>query len=370
VTLRSIALLCTLLLVGGLGLAGAHAAETIELTAAELERLGIVWTRPEAAGQVVLTAPAVAVVPPTQEMIVSAPVGGLVTRLLVAEGSEVDEGDPLIELRSLELLGAQREYVDARAAARLAQAQLERDRMLHDEGIIARRRLDETAADALAARVRAEQARQQLRLIGDDDAALERLADTGDIAAELTLRAPARGVVIERHGAVGEQVEALEPIVRLADLGRLWLEARIPQERADAIAPGMQLAVTVRGATMSGEIFLVGRTVDTGTQTVLVRAEVANPDFAIRAGQLLSARVLAPENGLGAVSVPMSAVTRIDGQAYVFARATGGIRLVPITVIGDDGGRAQIAGADIEADAEIAARGVSALKALLTADEE
>lgn len=104
--------------------AAAQLPALLELTAAELERLGIEWARaePAASGRVVLSAPAATVVPPEQERIVSAPVGGLVTRLYVAEGSEVEAGDPLVELRSLDLLDAQREYVDAVSAARLADA--------------------------------------------------------------------------------------------------------------------------------------------------------------------------------------------------------------------------------------------------------
>jgi len=342
----------------------------IEMGEAEIERLGIEWIRPErAGGLVVLEAPAVATVPPARETVVSAPVGGLVTRLHVAEGSEVDAGDALVELRSIELLEAQREYVNAASNARLADAQLERDRMLHDEGIIARRRLDESEAAALAARVHAEQARQQLRLVGADDGALERLASTGAISAELTLRAPAAGVVVDRHVAVGEQVDALEPIARIADLRELWLEARVPEQRADAVAKGMHLAVDVRGRTLRGEIFQIGRTVDAGTQTVLVRARVDNTGLELRAGQLIPARVVAA-NGNGTLSVPRSAVTRIDGDALVFVRAPAGIRAVPVTIVGEADGRVQIEADGVDDGTEIAGRGVSALKALLTGGEE
>jgi len=349
--------------------AAAQLPALLELTAAELERLGIEWARaePAASGRVVLSAPAATVVPPEQERIVSAPVGGLVTRLYVAEGSEVEAGDPLVELRSLDLLDAQREYVDAVSAARLADAQLERDRMLHDEGIVARRRVDEAEAAALAARVRAERAREQLRIVGADQAALERVA-RGVVGAELTLRAPDSGVIVARHGAVGEQVDALEPIVRLADLRRLWLEARIPQERADEIAAGMRLEVIARGETIGGQIFQVGRVVDAATQTVLVRAVVENRNLALRAGQLLPARILAG-GGAGELAVPMSAVTRIEGQAFVFRRMASGIQPVPVTVVGEDGRQAQIEAPDLQVGTEIAGRGVSALKALLTADD-
>jgi len=342
----------------------------IEMSAAEIDRLGIEWIRPERAdGRVVLEAPAVAAVPPARETVVSAPVGGLITRLHVAEGNEVDAGDALVDLSSIELLDAEREYVNAAAAARLANAQLERDRMLHEEGIIARRRLEESEAAALAARVHAEQARQQLRLAGADDAALAQLASTGAISPELTLRAPVAGVVVDRHGAVGEQVDALEPIVRIADLHELWLEARVPEQRADEVTTGMRLAVDVRGRTLVGEIFQVGRTVDAGTQTVLVRARIDNTGFALRANQLIPARVVAA-NGSGTLSVPRSAVTRIDGEALVFARAPAGLHAVPVTIVGDADGRTQIEAGGIEPGTEIAGRGGSALKALLTGGEE
>lgn len=359
------------LLVVGLPFAATSQQPMLELTAGELARLGVEWARPDSqAAQAVVSAPAVAVVPPAQETVVSAPVGGLVTRLLVAEGSEVDEGDALIELRSLELLAAQREYIDAASAARLSAAQLERDRMLHTEGIIARRRLDEAEADALAAELRAEQARQHLRLVGADDAALERLGASGEISADLTLRAPSAGVVIARHGAVGEQVDALEPIVRLADLTELWLEARVRQEQADRIAAGMRLEVVVRGERMGGDVFQVGRTVDPVTQTVLVRARVANPELRLRADQVLSARILTGVGGPGTLAVPMSAVARIDGYVYLFTRSGSGVRPVPVSIVAEDGALAHVESGELDADSEIAVRGVSALKAMLTAGEE
>ncbi len=352
---------------------GGHAQPyaLITLGASELERLGVEWVRPELVdSRVVLEAPALVSVPPARETVVSAPVGGLVTRLHVAEGSEIDAGDVLVDLRSLDLLDAQREYVNAASAARLADAQLERDRMLHEEGIIARRRLDEAEAEALAARVHAEQARERLRLVGVDDAALERLAATGAISPELTLRAPIAGVVVDRRAAVGAQVDALEPILRLADLSELWLEARVPQQRADAVTTGMRLVVDVRGETIGGEIFQVGRTVDAATQTVLARARVDNPSADLRAGQVVPARVLAGSGSAGTLAVPRSALARIDGETFVFARAPEGARAVSVTIVGETAGHAQIHASGVDADTEIAGRGVSAIKAFLTGGEE
>src|SRR5690606_4807573 len=303
---------------------------------------------------------ATAVVPPEQEVVVSAPVGGLVTRLLIAEGSEVEAGDPLLELRSLELLGAQREFVDAVSASRLADAQRERDSLLHEEGIIAQRRVDESESEALAARIRAEQAREHLRIVGAGDDELEELASSGRISAAVTLRAPGPGVVLERHGAVGEQVEALEPLVRLADLKRMWLEARVPQERADAVARGMRLVALVDKTPVGGEIFQVGRVVDPVTQTVIVRAAADNAEQRLRADQVLRARVLSVgPSGAGTYAAPMSAIARVAGSAYVFERMPTGLRLVPVTVHGEEGSEAHFAADGLGAGSEIAVRGVS-----------
>jgi multidrug efflux pump subunit AcrA (membrane-fusion protein) len=135
------------------------------------------------------------------------------------------------------------------------------------------------------------------------------------------------------------------------------------------VATGMRLAVDVRGRTLVGEIFQIGRTVDAGTQTVLVRALIDNEGFALRAGQLIPARVIAPD-GTSMLSVPRSAVTRIDGEALVFTRATGGLRAVPVTIVGEAGGRLQIEAEGLDHGTEIAGRGVSALKAFLTGGEE
>lgn len=349
----------------------AQVPDHIELGADQLRRLGIEWATPESvAGRTVAAAPAVAVVPPAAETVVSAPVGGLITRVFVAESSEVTAGTPLLELRSLELLAAQREYIDAVAAARIADAQLERDRTMHDEGIIANRRLDETRAEALGARLRTEQARQHLHLAGVDDAALERMASRGEISPEVTLHAPTAGIVIERRGAVGEQVEALDPLVRIANLERLWLEMRVPQERMRGLSTGMTLEASIHAQALTGEIIAIGRSVDAGTQTVLVRAEVENPDGLIRAGQVLQARVLADAGAGDLLGVPSAAIVRIGTDAFVFASDPRGVRLARVSVVGDDGGRARIATRDLGPADRVATRGVSALKALITADDE
>jgi membrane fusion protein, heavy metal efflux system len=126
----------------------------------------------------------------------------------------------------------------------------------------------------------------------------------------------------------------------------------------------------VRGERLGGEIFQVGRTVDPVTQTVLVRAAVENIGLALRAAQVLPARISTGPGSPGALAVPMPAIARMDGQAYVFARNGASLQRVPVTIVGEDGALAHVRSDGLGPDSEVAIRGVSALKAMLAVGED
>jgi cobalt-zinc-cadmium efflux system membrane fusion protein len=342
----------------------------IELSATQLSRLGVEWARPTTSNEVALAAGmARAVVPPAQEAVVSTQVAGLVTRLLAAEGTTVAAGEPLLELTSSELLELERDYLEAAAAAGLAAAQLERDRGLFADGIVAERRLNETVAAADSAAIRREQASQQLALAGLDSAAIDALARSRQLTPVLTLKAPIDGTIISHHLSLGEQVEPYTPAARVADLSRLWLELRLPQERADVVGPGMSLRVDVAGKTLSARIFQIGRTVDPATQTVLIRAEIDNGEGRLRSDQVLPGRVVDDASNRGSLTLPSDSIIRLDGAPHVFSRTARGVALVPVEILGSDDRWVYIRAGALDATAEVAISGISTLKSMLVSDE-
>lgn len=359
-----------------LGVAAAAAAQpTVESFAvgeAELARLGVELAAVEVVERVeIAAAPAEVVVPSSRQALVSAPQGGIVARLLAAEGDVVTAGQPLAEIDSAEYLERQRDYLDAVAAAELAGTQEARDRGLFDEGIIAERRLAETSAMARAARSRLDQAGAQLALAGFTRADLERLAAERRLATRIVLRAPLAGTVVAVHGSIGGRVDALDPVLAVADLRELWLEARIAQERAAGVAVGMSVAVAPPGrAELVGTVTAVGGVVDSGTQTVLVRAAIDNSTGVLRAGQVLTARIRALAASGKAFAVPVGALTRQGGETLLFVRRGGEVLVRPVVVIGEDGARAYI-NRGLEPNDIVVVAGVGALKALwLSASEE
>ena len=331
----------------------------------QLARLGVTLGTAQPVDLVELAAvPAEVVVPPARQALVSAPAGGVVARLWVAEGDAVTAGQPVAELDSVEYVERQREYLDAVAGSELAEAQATRDRSLFAEGIIAERRVNESAAAARAARARLDQVRAQLTLAGLTAADFGRLAAQRQLTPRITLRAPFAGVVAAKHAKVGARVDTLDPVLAIADLSNLWLELRLPQESAARVAPGMLVSVATAGQTITGNITTVGGVVDSATQTVLVRASVENTQRVLRAGQFLTARVLArPAGGGVAYAVPVGAVTRNGGDVLLFVRTGNGVVAQRIEVLADDGKRVYLAGG-IDADTVVALEGIGALKAL------
>jgi cobalt-zinc-cadmium efflux system membrane fusion protein len=342
------------------------------LTDPELMRLGVTLGAVEVVDRVEVAAgPAAVVVPSARQALVSAPQGGVVGRLLAAEGDSVTAGQPLAEIESADYLERQRDYLDAAAEADLAATQEARDRDLFEQGIIAERRLAETRAAARAAQSRLEQARAQLDLAGLSRADIARLATERRLATKLVLRAPFAGTVTEVHSEVGGRVDMLDPVLAVADLRELWLEVRLPQESAARVSVGMSVAVMPPGGSeIVGTVTTIGGVVDTNTQTVLVRATVENGGGALRAGQFLTARVRAQPSGGKAFAVPTAAVTRNGADALVFVRVGANVAVRRVDVLGDDGERVYVGGGIGPAD-RIAVEGISALKALwLSSSEE
>ena len=339
--------------------AGAVASDEIAIIPEQIEALGIRTSRPtpaaDAAGPVFA---ARVVIPPGQELVVAAPLDGLVESLLVAEGQAVAEGQELARLRSPGLLELQRAYLQAVSRDRLARQQLSRDEALYKDGIIAERRLLETRSAAAEARATLTAQRQALELSGFAEDDLKALARNGQISASLSLRAPRDGVVLEVMTVTGERLEAAAPILRLAALDPLWLELHLPVEHLGQLQTGA--AVVTADGTARGTVRLIGGAVNPQDETVLVRVEVEAGVDELRPGQFVQARVLGMQ-GSDSFRIPAAAVVRRGDSDFVFVRRAAGFAPLPVERIGADGGELVVRG-PLAADDEIAVSGVAAIK--------
>ena len=352
----------------------AHAADEFAFTPAQMQGLGITLQRlDKPAGIQGQAYPARVVLPPSQEQVVSAPLAGLVDRVLVGENDTVKSGQPLLRLISPELGELQLKLLEASSKSRLSQKTAQRERLLFAEGIIPERRVQEADGAVEGDRARVQQAEAALRLAGVDAASVRKVAAGGALQDGLTVHARTAGTVMSLDVKAGQRVAQADALIRLADTRQLWLDIQLPADRRAQVAiKGGQVKVIGRDATATP--MSLGSMVS-DSQTVTLRAQVTHGTTLLRPGEYVQVQVpFAALAGAGAGtassagsriegwSVPVAAVVRQDDKAYVFVRTAKGFIAQAVTVTNSAGLQVQVQG-PIKAGQDIAVTSVIALKA-------
>lgn len=297
--------------------------------------------------------PAQAIVPPRQAEVLAAPLTGLVVAVEVAYGETVKKGQTLARLKSAEAMGLQREYLQARSQAKLAADNLKRDKALFEEGIIAGGRLAATESNERQAAAQAMEKRQAMRLAGLGEGSADALG--GAIA----ITAPFDGVILEATPQAGQRVDANSPLFRLGRLQSLWLEIQATPAQAAGLAVGDTVAVPGCGA--KGKLILVAPALNAASQSLLLRAEMPKPGDCLKPFQYTQAEITPARAGSG-WRVPNTALTRHQGQSWLFAQTAAGFQPVPVRIL-DETEKTSLITADLPADSKIVVKGVATLKA-------
>jgi membrane fusion protein (multidrug efflux system) len=226
---------------------------------------------------------------------------GRLTQILAREGTEVRRGAPLFKVDDAELraivaqLGAERDVA--------AQA-LERTREL-----LALNAASEADLESAEATFRSREAQLELQRVR-----LERTL----------VRAPFRGVVGERFVSVGDYVTTATRLTTLQTVDPQRVAFQVPERYAARVEVGQNVDFRVAAVerTFTGTVDFVDPTVQVPARTILVKAQVLNPDRALRPGMFVEAR-LVTEMRPEAVVVPEDAILPLEGRNFVWVVEEG-----------------------------------------------
>lgn len=154
--------------------------------------------------------------------VVLSPFAGRVTRLIAKMGDKVAIGDPLLEIDSLDVLPPQNDYVAALGVVNKARSQYELAKIAESrhKGLFeakagalkewqqAQTQLVAAENDMRSAETALEAARRRLRIIGRTDEEIAALAARGMTSRATVIRAPISGTVIARKVSIGQYVRA------------------------------------------------------------------------------------------------------------------------------------------------------------------
>jgi RND family efflux transporter MFP subunit len=239
---------------------------------------------------------------------------GIITAIRTKSGDRVSPGTVLFEIDAapqravVASLTSQRAAQDANVA--FARQQAERARKLLDVGATSQQEFEQ-------AQTQQKTAEAQLKALDDQIKQQQAELDYYRVVA------PTEGVVGDVPVRVGDRVTKTTPLTTVDASGGLEVYINVPVQQVPRLKIGMPIRILDQsGATLATEhISFIAPSVDDATQTVLVKTPVA-AGSGFRTDQYVRAQIVfATESGL---TVPITAVTRVNGQYFVFVAESDG----------------------------------------------
>lgn len=151
--------------------------------------------------------------------------------------------------------------------------------------------------------------RRRMTLWGITPHQIQAISKRGKALEYLPIVSPVSGTVVEKHIVAGSAVKAGMPLLRIADLSKVWVDAQVYESDLPWIKPGMRAEVVLEDQPdrrFRGFIEFVDPIVDSVTRTARARMTLPNPDGELRPDRYarmnlqidLGKRLLVPEQAV------------------------------------------------------------------------
>ena len=242
-------------------------------------------------------------------------IDGNVTKIFVRSGDIVKAGQVLLQIDPLKqeatVLSQQGTQAQKRALFEYNEIEVERQRKLFEAGVVSRDAYDQ-----------ATQAYRNSKADYESNAALT--VTQKEQLAYYQIRAPFAGMVGDIPVRLGDYVSPTTLLTTVDEIADLEAYIYVPTERADQVRMGLPVEIldTTGESLFKSTIRFISPQVDNGLQSILAKAEIPPSARNLRNQQLVRARVTWSTKP--APVVPVLAVTRIGGQAFVFVATPKG----------------------------------------------
>lgn len=259
---------------------------------------------------------------------------GVVRQVYKQRGDITYAQEPLALLESPELADAVASYLAAMHQRDVADARLEREKRLYERKLIAENAWIEAANQAKQNRLEVLFAQQKLCGLGLTESQVAQLASSPPGQwHRLILHAPFDGVILERDLVVGEWVSTQHPAFTVANLDTLWAELEVPVGAMLEMRLNTPLTLRDTLSDREGEakVIYINPSLNRENMTVQVLAELDNRSHTWRLGDWVEAELPVGEKE-ALLTLPRTAIQRIDGQEVVFVETDAGFTVRPVEV--------------------------------------
>jgi membrane fusion protein (multidrug efflux system) len=209
-----------------------------------------------------------------QGVMLSADLPGIVTAIDFKSGTEVTNGQLLVQLDTRQ---EEAQLRTAKAKLELALQNLNRAQDLGQKHVIAQSAFDEAKSQY--------------------DAAVSSVEETQAAIDRKTIRAPFSGAIGIRQINAGQYLKSGDPIVQLESLDPIYVNFALPQQDVGKLSVGQGVKMQADGfpdKVFTGTITAIDSIVDATTRNIEAQATIPNPEHLLRSGMFAGVQVLLP----------------------------------------------------------------------------
>jgi cobalt-zinc-cadmium efflux system membrane fusion protein len=315
--------------------------QNVTLTSAQLQHIRLVQVA-ETDVHKTIEVPGVVDFDNDQSTAVTAPMTGLVTRLLVQPGQRVAAGQALALVDSSDFGAATGAYAKALATAKNARQIADTDKELAAHNGVSAKEAQQAETDAVNAAADRDAALQALQALKIDPAAIRQIQAGRPIShIEGAIRAPIAGTVVEKLITPGQLLQAgTTPAFTVANLSKVWVMAQVlgPDLATVRVGDTAEIESGAANPPLPGVVDNVAGVVNPDTRAVSARVAVPNPGGLLKKQMYVRVRLRSQQSRRG-LTAPVSAILRDDENLpFVYVAEGGGFarrRVTPGDRAGD-----------------------------------
>ncbi len=238
-----------------------------------------------------------------ENIIVNAQLGGILENLSVKEGQRVAKGQVL---GSVDEGGLNQQLAQLQVQANLAKTTFERQKNLWDQKIGSEIQFLQAKSNYEAQNKSIQQLKKQI--------------------AKTLIIAPFSGVIDEIISEKGSVLAPGSPVLRIINLGNMYLEADVPEKYLSSIKPGTEVVVEfpMLNETIETKVSLVNNNINPANRSFKVQVQIPNKSGLIKPN-LSSKLNINDYSNTNVITVPLSIISEnAEGEQYLYiAEKTG-----------------------------------------------
>lgn len=255
-------------------------------------------------------------VPPYGKAAVSAYIGGYVQGINLIPGQKVNKGQVLFKLENPEYIQLQQDYLEAKQQLMYLKTEADRQKILSDENIGAKKNYLKAESEYQVTRTRSEAIKKKLSLIKINSNNI----NVENLRTSISISAPISGYITAVNAKKGMFLTPTDVAIEITNIDHLHLELNVFEKDVLKLKKGQSINFRIPDSsteTFQAEVHLINKMVNEEKRTINVHGHLKNENNQNHfvPGMYVEAEIAT--NNVQAKALPESAIVTVDDQSFV-----------------------------------------------------